>query len=211
VQVIGAAGMRANTDLVITGEAAVLVPYRREHVEKYHGWMKDPFLQEMTASEPLTLEEEYSMQQSWAEDEDKCTFIVLDRSMQDVGSCGRHGGAMAGDTNLFFNDPDSKTTAEIEIMIAEASSRGKGLGREAARMMMAFAVSRLGVTRFVAKVGEANAPSLALFTRSLGFTEVSRSSVFKEVTLELAAEGEAGADLRQLAAQLRYSSFDDPH
>jgi hypothetical protein len=31
--------------------------------------MKSPYLQEMTASEPLTLEEEYEMQQSWHDDE----------------------------------------------------------------------------------------------------------------------------------------------
>jgi hypothetical protein len=31
--------------------------------------MKDPFLQEATASEPLTLEEEYAMQASWRDDE----------------------------------------------------------------------------------------------------------------------------------------------
>ena len=35
---------------------------------------------EMTASEPLTIEEEYEMQQSWLEDPTKCTFIVLDRT-----------------------------------------------------------------------------------------------------------------------------------
>lgn len=31
--------------------------------------MKNPFLQEMTASEPLSLEEEYEMQQSWHQDD----------------------------------------------------------------------------------------------------------------------------------------------
>lgn len=63
--------MKVNQNLTITGERVQLVPYRREHVAKYHAWMKDPAIQEATASEPLTLDEEYEMQQSWAQDEDK--------------------------------------------------------------------------------------------------------------------------------------------
>lgn len=51
------------------GDLVALVPYKPEHVLRYHEWMKSPFLQEMTASEPLTLEEEYEMQQSWHQDE----------------------------------------------------------------------------------------------------------------------------------------------
>lgn len=31
----------------------------------------------MTASEPLTLDEEYEMQKSWQEDPDKLTFILI--------------------------------------------------------------------------------------------------------------------------------------
>lgn len=47
--------------------------------------------------------------------------------------------AMAGDVNLFLNDPDDdRSVAEIEVMIAEAGSRRKGLGREAVRLMMAY-------------------------------------------------------------------------
>lgn len=71
--------MRLNANTILEGEGVVLVPYRREHVVLYHTWMQDPVLQEATASEPLTLEQEYEMQASWARDEDKLTFIVLDR------------------------------------------------------------------------------------------------------------------------------------
>lgn len=60
--------MKDNANLVIKGQRVVLVPYRREHVELYHAWMQDATLQELTASEPLTLEEEFAMQRSWLED-----------------------------------------------------------------------------------------------------------------------------------------------
>ena len=56
-------------ETVIEGERAVLVPYLRAHVETYHAWMQSDFLLETTASERLTLEEEYENQKSWCEDD----------------------------------------------------------------------------------------------------------------------------------------------
>ena len=41
--------------------------------------MQSEEIRELTASLPLTLDEEYQMQQTWLNDKDKCTFIVLDR------------------------------------------------------------------------------------------------------------------------------------
>lgn len=50
------------------GERAVLVPYLREHVPRYHGWMQDPALLEATASEPLSLDQEFDVHRSWTLD-----------------------------------------------------------------------------------------------------------------------------------------------
>lgn len=60
--------MKDNACLKLISGPLILVPYMPSHVPIYHQWMQDPWLQEMTASEPLTLEEEYAMQESWAQD-----------------------------------------------------------------------------------------------------------------------------------------------
>ncbi|XP_021910357.1 N-acetyltransferase 9-like protein isoform X1 [Carica papaya] len=169
----------------LEGKRVILVPYMEAHVPKYHNWMQDHGLLQATGSEPLSLDQEYQMQLSWTQDPLKRTFIVLDKEL--VEGEFVHGDprveAMVGDVNIYMNDLDDMQLAEIEIMIAEPKSRGKGLGKESVLMMMAHAVQTLGVHMFRAKIGESNGASLNLF-RKLGFEEVSYSEVFKEVTLD---------------------------
>ncbi|KAI3438398.1 hypothetical protein D9Q98_000830 [Chlorella vulgaris] len=198
--------MKSNSNLVIRGSGVVLVPYRPEHVLQYHSWMQDAMLQELTASEPLTLDEEYQMQKSWAEDPDKCTFILLDPAFPAAPGTVDRGGAMAGDVNFFLNDHDEPHTAEIEVMVAEPRSRCKGMAKEALTLFMAYATT-LGVNKFRAKVGESNTPSLNLM-RKLQFCEVSRSSIFKEVTLELPVVGASAERLAEVAAAMQTCTYD---
>ncbi|KAI9987896.1 hypothetical protein PInf_024151 [Phytophthora infestans] len=129
----------------------------------------------MTASEPLSIEEEFEMQKSWREDAEKCTFIVLARDDSD----GKTGASyvdenainrMAGDVNLFFNDYDDPHACEMEIMIAEEKYRRKGFAMEAVKLMMAYATSTLHVTRFICKIIETNQASIQLFEK-LGTSE----------------------------------------
>ncbi|KAL6287230.1 hypothetical protein ACE6H2_011620 [Prunus campanulata] len=185
----------------LEGGRVILVPYMKEHVPKYHEWMQDPALLQATGSEPLTLDQEYQMQLTWTQDPNKQTFIVLDKQLV-VGEFNHgqpHVEAMVGDVNLYMNDLDDPQMAEIEIMIAEPKSRGKGLGKESALMMMAFAVENLGIHIFRAKIGELNGASLSLF-RKLGFEETSYSEIFKEVTLELSVTKAKHDELLQLMA-----------
>ncbi|GAB2274981.1 hypothetical protein Dimus_009750 [Dionaea muscipula] len=170
----------------LEGDKVILVPYMKEHVPKYHEWMQDPILLQATGSEPLTLDDEYNMQLSWTQDPNKRTFIVLDKQLilGDVVHGQSHVEAMVGDVNIYMNDLDDPKIAEIEIMIAEPKSRGRGLGKESVLMMMAFAVENLGIHTFRAKISESNKASLDMFHK-LGFKEGSFSEIFKEWTLEL--------------------------
>ncbi|KAF8718074.1 hypothetical protein HU200_025551 [Digitaria exilis] len=169
----------------VLGERAVLVPYLREHVPRYHEWMQDPALLEATASEPLSLAQEFDVHRSWTLDPLKHTFIVLEKELieGEFTPGNPHTEAMVGDVNIYMNDPDDMQLAEIEIMIAEHRSRGRGIGQEAILLMMTFAVEKYGIHTFRAKISESNTASLKLF-RKLGFKDASYSLVFKEVTLE---------------------------
>ena len=110
--------MRLNQNTLLLGKKVVLVPYTPEHVPRYHEWMKSEELQRLTASEPLTLEQEYAMQQSWREDADKCTFIVLAAEKWQGQPGPSEESCMAGDVNLFLTDLGDPSLGEIEVMIA---------------------------------------------------------------------------------------------
>ncbi|KAI5642306.1 acetyltransferase (GNAT) domain-containing protein [Phthorimaea operculella] len=172
--------MKLNSDTKIVGQKIILVPYREHHVPRYHEWMRSEELQKLTASEPLTMEEEYEMQRSWREDEDKCTFIILDKC--DYEQHHDEIDSMIGDTNIFITDRQLEI-GEIEIMIAEEYSRGKGLGWEAVVLMLLYGIKFIHLKSFEAKISLTNQISIKMF-RKLGFEEKSRSEVFQEVTLE---------------------------
>ncbi|KKZ60953.1 hypothetical protein EMCG_04376 [[Emmonsia] crescens] len=85
----------------LSSSRVLLVPYSKHHVPQYNEWMKDPEIQQATASEPLTLEEEYAMQTTWRTDADKLTYIVclpLDKSLSSSSSSLPAGGVTGAST-----------------------------------------------------------------------------------------------------------------
>lgn len=180
----------------------ILVPYERHLVPTYNRWMQDTNLQYLTGSEPLTLEAEFEMHESWCKDCNKCTFIVLERSKYEALANTVHDEeerqieSMIGDVNFYINQAEN-ALAEIEIMIAVASQRQRGFGRAAALAMMKFAHQIVGINQFEAKIKYNNVASQNLFVNVFGFVEISRSDVFEEITF-LADLNQDGVRLKQM-------------
>ncbi|ETK85675.1 hypothetical protein, variant 3 [Phytophthora nicotianae CJ01A1] len=119
----------------------------------------------------------------------ECTFIVLARDESDGNSGTSYVDEnaidrMAGDVNLFFNDYDDPHACEMEIMIAEEKYRRKGFAMEAVKLMMAYATSKLNVTRFICKIIETNHASIQLFEK-LGYEKYNYVAAFNQVEMEL--------------------------
>ncbi|EGC39685.1 hypothetical protein DICPUDRAFT_26513, partial [Dictyostelium purpureum] len=194
----------------IVGNKLVLVPYKRNHVEKYWGWMSSEEIREQTASDLLTLEEEYENQQSWYEDEHKITFIILDKDLlkdREWQSNQDDIESMVGDVNIFFNEYEDEGTGELEIMIAENSSRRKGLAKEALNIIMQYAIEKLSSKKYIVKIGEENQASIQMF-KSMGFVQVGEVNVFKEVNLVLEFTDNVLLNLKQLNENLIYKQWE---
>lgn len=135
----------------------------------------------------------------------ECTFIVLDKQRwADPGV--EEEQCMVGDVNIFLTDPTDPSLAELEVMIAEPSYRGRGIGKEVTRMMMCYGITKLGVKRFQAKIGLDNQVSICMF-KKLRFQEVSVCNVFKEVTLEMTVDEFIQAELQEEVAYMKERDY----
>ncbi|KAG8692384.1 hypothetical protein FRC09_011226 [Ceratobasidium sp. 395] len=154
--------------------------------------MTDPELLQLTASEPLTLEEEMDMQRKWREDDDKLTFIILARKGDLDNSEAIRALPMVGDVNLFLKDTETedgavKREAEVEVMIAEKEHRRKGLAQETLGLFLNYATQEqsglaLSPYQLVVRISSSNVPSRTLFER-LGFVVSKEVAVFDEVEM----------------------------
>ncbi|KAI5476134.1 acyl-CoA N-acyltransferase [Pseudohyphozyma bogoriensis] len=195
-----------NTALATTGSSSAAASSTAKHVPNYHEWMSSEAILEATASEPLSLKEEYEMCE--------LTFIVLRRlpdvSPSDPEFLAKHDlSTMIGDVNIFLSQEDesddeetsdaptkeAKSRAEVELMIAALDARRQGFGGDAIRTFLSYASQELKLKpdSFFAKIGMGNDASLRLFER-LGFKEGKRIEVFQEVEMVWGGGEEWGWD-----------------
>lgn len=123
---------------------------KNPHYSQNHNLTLMQEIQEATASEPLSIEEEYSMQRRWRLDADKLTFIACQPiSTANLTAESDSPSNMIGDINLFLRIDDGadglsppEIVGEIELMIAEKSNQRRGFGKAALLAFMKYIAER---------------------------------------------------------------------
>ncbi|KFP79974.1 N-acetyltransferase 9, partial [Acanthisitta chloris] len=174
--------MKINQNTVLQGKKVTLVPYTAAHVPRYHEWMQSEELQRLTASEPLSLEQEYEMQRSWRDDTDSEHLECFPGEGGSDLCWSRLQSLLKSVCCGWFVSHNWMLI--LWLSLSEPSYRGRGFGKEATLLMMSYGVRNLGITKFEAKIGQENEVSICMF-KKLHFQEVAVNSVFQEVTLRL--------------------------
>lgn len=93
-------------------------------MEEYNKWLQCPEIQELTETEPCSLEEEFSYQKEWETDNQTTSNHFIPQNLYlslELIKLIRHknSDSLIGDINLFFQDE----SIEINMMIAGKTLR----------------------------------------------------------------------------------------
>jgi len=145
-----------------------LEQFALRHCDKYSQWMQDPELLELTKSDPMDFTQVVQLQKDMEVSESAWMSIVMCRTTnQMIGDVGIYA-------HEFLAEEDGDCVAEINLMIAEKSWRGKGLGKQIVELATDWAISNTLIGRLVAKIDQENHCSLRLFEK-LGWSRRSQS------------------------------------
>lgn len=148
----------------IVGTLIALGPIRQDLVPTYTRWMNDfAMLRTLgVGPQPMTLEREQGWYDGASKADNTYSFTIYERATW----------TPIGNTSLMDVDWRNRT-AEFGILIGEADARGKGYGTEAARLMLDYAFTALGLHSLHLRVHEYNLAGVRAYEKA-GFTQFGR-------------------------------------
>jgi [ribosomal protein S5]-alanine N-acetyltransferase len=143
----------------LVGELVSLRPLEREDAPALVRWLNDPDVREgLQGFRPLNLAAEYAFLESLSSTQEKQVVVgIVERSSGAlVGACGLH--------DISWRD----RRAQFGIFLGEKSRWGRGVGREASRLLIGYAFRTLGLHRVELHVYAFNTRALRTY-QALGF------------------------------------------
>jgi len=152
---------------MIEGKQVGLRLMESQDVWLLYRWFNDQRVLEDLGSEHgffcVSMEEEKAVVEKMLQDRRASYFIIM----------RKEGGEPIGLIGL-ANIDQRNASAELRIIVGEVNEWGKGLGKDAIKVLLNHAFQAKGFHRIWLRVAEYNGRALALY-RSCGFTEEGRS------------------------------------
>jgi RimJ/RimL family protein N-acetyltransferase len=150
--------------VTIAGEQVALGPLHRGLIPDISRWLGDFAVQRTFGGIPraVTIEEATRRYEAWTTSTDAYWFAIYERETW----------RPIGHTDLFEVDWRSRSCT-FGILIGEAEARGKGYGTEAARLMLDYAFTALGLHSVMLMTDTYNLAGQAAY-RKAGFREFGR-------------------------------------
>jgi RimJ/RimL family protein N-acetyltransferase len=152
---------------MLRGEKVGLRPLENQDVFSLFKWFNDQMVLEDLGAEHIffcvSLEEEKMMVERMLRDVRSQWFTIFKLEDQEpVGIIG------------LVNQDERNAAAELRLVIGEVKDWGKGLGKEAVRLLLSFGFDSRGLHRIWLRVAEYNHRAIRLY-RSCGFVEEGKS------------------------------------
>lgn len=149
-----------------------LRPLVLEDAETSFHWRNDPEIWKYTkfnSSGKITLEMEQQWLSATLEQEDQKRYAI----------CLKDTGAYIGNIQLLEIDGEK---AIFHLFIGEVSCWGKGIGKEATRLLLDYAFFDLGLERVELEVNQDNIAAIRIYT-SWGFAKVGHALSFNRMSI----------------------------
>ncbi len=149
--------------VVIAGERVALGPLRADLLPRYRHWMNDiETLLGYDMPRPLTDDAVADVLNRMSRNERCILFTLYERATM----------TPIGHTGLLNVDRDHRN-GEFDLFIGDPTSRGKGYGSEATRLVLEYAFRRIGLESVYLKVLEFNTAGIRAYEKA-GFHEAGR-------------------------------------
>lgn len=168
-----------NVDLTMPGERVTLRAIREEDAPLIVRWRNAPAVRRnLYTQAELTVEQHLAWYRGKVLTGSCAQFILVDRQ-----------GETPVGTVFLKNIDEHSRKAEFGIFIGEESARGKGLGSEAARLILGYGFQSLGLNRIYLTVLADNLAGVRSYQKA-GFSvegvlrqDFLRDGVFEDVTM----------------------------
>lgn len=149
---------------MLKGERIRLRPLQVEDIPRIHEHSQDPEIWVLNCDYPHVspLESAHAFYESWTKFDDNMAPFAIEADGKYIGNC------------LLMNLKHRHRNAELGIVIGDRAYWGRGYGREAVKMLLAYGFRDIGLHRIEAFPHERNPRSIGCL-KSCGFQEEGRA------------------------------------